>query len=88
QICFVQRRLSGHMADLWKTSTSSMTKSGPKVILIGHSVGTYMAMEILRRHRETHSEKSEQQNFDIVGGILLFPTVKDIAASPSGKKLT
>ncbi|KAL2851749.1 hypothetical protein BJX68DRAFT_66501 [Aspergillus pseudodeflectus] len=88
QICFVQRRLSGHMADLWKTSTSSMTKSRPKVILIGHSVGTYMAMEILRRHRETRSEKSEQQNFDIVGGILLFPTVKDIAASPSGKKLT
>ncbi|KAL2797031.1 hypothetical protein BJX66DRAFT_118369 [Aspergillus keveii] len=88
QICFVQRRLRDHMAALRKTSTSSTTKSRPKVILIGHSVGTYMAMEILRRHRESPSEESGQQDFDIVGGILLFPTVKDIAASPSGKKLT
>ncbi|KAJ0416527.1 hypothetical protein BJY00DRAFT_326240 [Aspergillus carlsbadensis] len=100
QICFVQRRLRGHMADLRRTPTSSTTKSRPKVILIGHSVGTYMAMEILRRHRESHhsgssssprtsgGEASEQQDYDIVGGILLFPTVKDIAASPSGKKLT
>ncbi|KAL3449808.1 hypothetical protein BJX65DRAFT_305823 [Aspergillus insuetus] len=87
QICFVRRKLRDHMANL-RTTSSSTTKSKPKVILIGHSVGTYMAMEILRRHRETHSEESGQQDFDIVGGILLFPTVKDIAASPSGKKLT
>lgn len=51
-----------------------------QVILIGHSVGAYMAMEILNRHRD--------QQFDIIGGIMLFPTVKDIADSPSGQKLT
>lgn len=51
-----------------------------KVILIGHSVGAYMAMEILNRHRD--------QSFDIIGGIMLFPTLMDIAASPSGQKLS
>jgi Lipid-droplet associated hydrolase len=56
----------------------------PRVILVGHSVGTYMAMEILRRHREGGSEAT----FNIVGAILLFPTVMDIAASPAGKLLT
>ncbi|KAJ5619199.1 hypothetical protein N7510_003183 [Penicillium lagena] len=57
-----------------------------KVILIGHSVGAYIAMEILRRHRETAGSKSAE--FDIIGGVMLFPTVMDIAASPSGQKLT
>ncbi|KAL3461570.1 hypothetical protein BJX64DRAFT_154442 [Aspergillus heterothallicus] len=86
QICFVQSKIRGHMAEL-KKEYSSSSASRPKVILIGHSVGTYMAMEVLRRHRESPNP-SDQADFDIVGGILLFPTVKDIAASPSGRKLT
>ncbi|KAL2812577.1 hypothetical protein BJX63DRAFT_239511 [Aspergillus granulosus] len=85
QICFVQGKLRGHLAELRREYSSPESK--PKVILIGHSVGTYMGMEILRRHRESPSP-SEEEGFDIVGGVLLFPTVKDIAASPSGKKLT
>lgn len=74
----------------------------PKVILIGHSVGAYIAMEILRRHRETIPKNSSERRaaepasmndysppeFDIVGGAMLFPTVIDIAASPSGQKFT
>ncbi|KAL2835509.1 hypothetical protein BJY01DRAFT_223578 [Aspergillus pseudoustus] len=86
QICYVQEKLKGHMADL-RSEYSSATSSfagRPKLILIGHSVGTYMTMEILRRHRESLRER----DFDIVGGVLLFPTVKDISASPSGRKLT
>ncbi|KAJ5649384.1 uncharacterized protein N7484_003107 [Penicillium longicatenatum] len=74
-----------------------------KVILIGHSVGAYIAMEILRRHREGipniealsstgsatgHADSSSSSSFDIIGGVMLFPTVKDIAHSPSGQKLT
>ncbi|KAL4916791.1 hypothetical protein BDW62DRAFT_218427 [Aspergillus aurantiobrunneus] len=60
----------------------------PKVILIGHSVGTYMAMEILRRHRERQeTAASENNDFDIIGGVMLFPTVMDIASSPAGQKL-
>ena len=62
----------------------------PKVILIGHSVGAYTAMEVLRRHREKRKLPSDDINdrTDIVAGILLFPTVMDIAKSPSGRILT
>ncbi|KAL4900186.1 hypothetical protein BDW74DRAFT_102804 [Aspergillus multicolor] len=101
QICYVQGRLEGHMRRLRKDpetvssndldlDVASLPK--PKVILVGHSVGTYMAMEILRRHRERRASGSsgndEEADFDIVGGIMLFPTVLDIAKSPSGQKLT
>jgi pimeloyl-ACP methyl ester carboxylesterase len=77
QIRFVHQRLDAVMSD---GSTSSRKRN---VVLIGHSVGAYMAMEVIRRHRE-----SDVSDFDIVGGVLLFPTVMDIAASPSGQKLT
>ncbi|KAL5337139.1 hypothetical protein BJX70DRAFT_251697 [Aspergillus crustosus] len=110
QIRFVQERLEGHMRDLREsatvtTATATATAEGgfagrPRVILIGHSVGSYIAMEVLRRHRESraHASGSDQQqandtitlddSFDITGSILLFPTVMDIAKSPSGQKLT
>ncbi|KAJ5992257.1 hypothetical protein N7451_007981 [Penicillium sp. IBT 35674x] len=115
QIRFVHRKLVDLM-DLNNNSTydasqGQKTESGSfipapkrKVILIGHSVGAYIAMEILRRHREGIpdietlpsetgpekglSESSSSSSFDIVGGVMLFPTVKDIAHSPSGQKLT
>ena len=73
QIVFVQRSLDSFMAHDEKKK---------KVILIGHSVGAYIAMELLRRHRERCSD------FDVVGGIMLFPTVVDIAKSAAGRKLT
>ncbi|KAL4981166.1 hypothetical protein BDW66DRAFT_146920 [Aspergillus desertorum] len=105
QICFVQRRLEGHMRGLRADPTASSYRNDlvshaateverprPKVILIGHSVGTYIAMEILRRHRErqstTNDDVDADANFEITGGIMLFPTVLDIAKSPSGRKLT
>ncbi|RDW74310.1 bifunctional triacylglycerol lipase/ester hydrolase [Aspergillus mulundensis] len=103
QICFVQSRLDGHMRRLRRDSDPVSTNDldldvaseKPKVILIGHSVGTYIAMEILRRHRErqnsgtaSNAEGDADADFDIVGGIMLFPTVLDIAKSPSGQKLT
>jgi pimeloyl-ACP methyl ester carboxylesterase len=105
QICFVQRRLRGNMwrlradptvskhhHDLDPDAATEAETSKPKVILIGHSVGTYIAMEILRRHRERQSTPSDdgdvEVDFEIAGGIMLFPTVLDIAKSPSGQKLT
>jgi hypothetical protein len=90
QICFVQAKLAALMGDEGNMNGSGNAKSTvdtgtrQKVILIGHSVGAYIAMEILRRHREAKPESA----FDIIGGTMLFPTVKDIAASPSGQKLT
>ncbi|PKY06205.1 hypothetical protein P168DRAFT_316226 [Aspergillus campestris IBT 28561] len=85
QICFVQRKLDSFIGGL---------EAGPrraKVILVGHSVGSYIAMEVLRRHRErsdANSASSGAVGFDIIGGAMLFPTVVDIALSPSGRKLT
>ena len=55
----------------------------PKVILMGHSVGAYILLEIIRRHR-TRIESGGSQDFDLIGGILLFPTITHIARSPSG----
>ncbi|KAL4953082.1 hypothetical protein BDW69DRAFT_11470 [Aspergillus filifer] len=112
QIQFVLARLDERMRGLRETSASASVSNPdsnerptqkPKVIIVGHSVGTYMGMEIIRRHRERQAQaqakaqtEGKQQdddfdlefNFDIIGGIMLFPTIMDIAASPSGQKLT
>lgn len=92
QICFVQGNLYQLMRTITDSSGSTPGKK-QKVILTGHSVGTYMAMEILRRHREATAEPNTDSvntvpDFDIIGGVMLFPTVMDISASPSGQKLT
>jgi len=75
QIAYVQARLSSYCTAHSPTSSSQTT---PKVILIGHSVGAYIALEVLRRRA------SLQPTADIVSAVLLFPTVTQIAASPNG----
>ncbi|KAL8920568.1 MAG: hypothetical protein Q9208_006190 [Pyrenodesmia sp. 3 TL-2023] len=59
------------------------TGSTPKVILMGHSVGAYILLEVIRRHRK-QIESKRYQDFDLIGGVLLFPTITHIARSPSG----
>ena len=63
--------------------------SGPKksqpytsIILIGHSVGSYILLELINRLRKSSSILT------IKAGILLFPTVTHIAQSPSGAKIS
>ena len=56
----------------------------PKVILMGHSVGSYVLLEIIRRHVEK-IRSDESKDFDLIGGILLFPTIAEIAQSQLGK---
>jgi pimeloyl-ACP methyl ester carboxylesterase len=48
------------------------------IILIGHSVGTYMLLELLQRLRKSGS------SLKVKGGVLLMPTVMGLAESPSG----
>ena len=86
QIDFVQYKLNAFMYANWSNSITSNEKKSKrlKVILVGHSVGSYISMEILRRHRE----KAFGSEFDIVGAVLLFPTIMDIAVSPAGRILT
>lgn len=64
---------------------------GVKVILAGHSVGAFIAMEVLRTLGERRKKKDVKwlgQEAEIVGGVMLFPTVMDIAKSPSGRVLS
>jgi pimeloyl-ACP methyl ester carboxylesterase len=63
--------------------------SGPRkgqrydsIILIGHSVGTYIIMEMLNRLRKSASP------LKVKAGILLFPTITHLAKSPSGVKFS
>ncbi|KAJ5576005.1 hypothetical protein N7535_002931 [Penicillium sp. DV-2018c] len=99
QIRFVQGKLSALVEDnnsKYKYQSQDgidkekEKKPKQKIILIGHSVGAYIAMEILRRHREaaTSPTGESESDFDIIGGVMLFPTIQDIASSPSGQKLT
>lgn len=50
-----------------------------RVILMGHSLGTYMTLELVRRLSE---------EIRIVGGICLFATVMELAKSASGVKFS
>jgi pimeloyl-ACP methyl ester carboxylesterase len=59
------------------------TGNTPKVILMGHSVGAYILLELIRHHEDMINE-SENEDFDLIGGILLFPTITHIAKSPLG----
>ncbi|PYH41739.1 bifunctional triacylglycerol lipase/ester hydrolase [Aspergillus saccharolyticus JOP 1030-1] len=107
QIRFVQRKLDTCVSSISgghpSSAPANTTEDGPPittpptVLLIGHSVGTYIAMELIRRHRARASSSPSagplsgtvnHPSFTISGGILLFPTVVDIAKSPSGRKLT
>jgi hypothetical protein len=93
QIVFVHDKLNALMRqNASSANDTSASSARRKVILMGHSVGAYIAMEVLRRHREANPESQPDNryevDFDIIGGVMLFPTVKDIAHSPSGQKLT
>ncbi|KAF2157964.1 hypothetical protein K461DRAFT_317978 [Myriangium duriaei CBS 260.36] len=77
QIAYIDDALS-HAHDEVQSLTSS---SNIRVVLIGHSVGAYMLMEILRWRKQSASMMR------IVGGICLTPTVVDLRGSPSGRKV-
>ncbi|EGR44202.1 uncharacterized protein TRIREDRAFT_70847 [Trichoderma reesei QM6a] len=55
------------------------------VILMGHSVGAYIALEVFHRHTKnpTHAPHLRLRH-----GFLLFPTLTHIAASPSGRRVS
>ncbi|KAF5020620.1 hypothetical protein F66182_7351 [Fusarium sp. NRRL 66182] len=55
------------------------------VILMGHSVGSYISVEIFHRHM-SHPERAP--HLTLRHGILLFPTLTHLAKSPSGVKFT
>ncbi|KAK4100203.1 hypothetical protein N658DRAFT_428335 [Parathielavia hyrcaniae] len=81
------------------TSTLSPGRSFSSVILIGHSVGSYIALELFHRAaaattttqpHDTHDTSPiipEKQPVPLHFAILLFPTISHIARSRSGQRL-
>jgi hypothetical protein len=68
-----------------------------KVILIGHSVGAYIALEMIQKlnkceshhlslsHYPTSKPGTMSAPFKIISAILLTPTILDLALSPTGR---
>jgi len=67
-----------HSALQAATQALTAASTPPRVILVGHSIGAYIALELLRlqHHRAAGGPPAS--------AIGLFPTVADIAASPNG----
>lgn len=56
-----------------------------KVILIGHSVGAYIGLELVRRWQGRRDSESDGVDADIVGFVGLWPTITWISKSSNGK---
>jgi hypothetical protein len=80
QIDHMERKLFKQVDALRRPGDSGSLS--PKVILMGHSVGAYILLELIRQHRMRIDEG--EKDFDLIGGILLFPTITHIAQSPLG----
>ncbi|KAL7957951.1 hypothetical protein V8C34DRAFT_284362 [Trichoderma compactum] len=52
------------------------------VVLMGHSVGAYISVEIFHRHMQ---DPSQAPHLNLRHGFLLFPTLTHIANSPQGR---
>ncbi|PUU83278.1 hypothetical protein B9Z19DRAFT_1061079 [Tuber borchii] len=57
-------------------------KGWDRVLLMGHSVGAYVFMEVIREL------KGKGEKVEVVGGVGLFPTIVDIGKSPNGRLMT
>uniref|UniRef100_A0A3B5KT09 Lipid droplet-associated hydrolase n=1 Tax=Xiphophorus couchianus TaxID=32473 RepID=A0A3B5KT09_9TELE len=51
---------------------------GTRLVLVGHSIGCYMILEMMRRSPE----------LEVLKAVLLFPTIERMAQSPQGKVMT
>ncbi|KAI5790279.1 hypothetical protein EDC01DRAFT_747423 [Geopyxis carbonaria] len=61
--------------------------AGTGVVLMGHSMGCYLALSMLHAIHSAPPSSLLPRRTSVLGGIMLFPTVVDIAASPSGQRL-
>jgi pimeloyl-ACP methyl ester carboxylesterase len=63
------------------------SKAPIKVILIGHSVGAWIALEMIHQLSTSSTSKPEGTiiDFSVTSAILLTPTILDLALSPTGR---
>jgi hypothetical protein len=78
------RHAEDELADLVE-DVSDDGQRDVRVVVMGHSVGSFIALEIIRRLR-AHGLVGEDYATRIVGGISLFPTIMEIFKSENGQK--
>lgn len=84
QVDFSLERLRTYI----QTSQKQDAQGKPKVILIGHSFGTFVIAEMMKRvFSKNGTGKTEDDGFEIIGSILLFPPLPDLEKSPRGEKI-
>ncbi|KND88987.1 hypothetical protein TOPH_06518, partial [Tolypocladium ophioglossoides CBS 100239] len=76
--------LRGCGSDYGSSSGSSSGSGYDFVVLAGHSVGAYIAVDIFHRHAR---QPDRAPRLVLRHGLLLFPTIASIDASPSGRRL-
>ncbi|KAF2265457.1 hypothetical protein CC78DRAFT_493357 [Lojkania enalia] len=61
-----------------------------RIILMGHSLGTYVSMEVLRRLRTASAKdrNGEGDGVRVIGAVCLFTTIMNLKGSPSGRKVS
>jgi hypothetical protein len=77
QITFMERMLKQHIKFL-----SAGGEDKWKVILVAHSLGSYISLELIRRCRE-RGKVEERSGMRIIGSICLFPGILHLAKSPN-----
>jgi pimeloyl-ACP methyl ester carboxylesterase len=55
------------------------------VVVIGHSIGAYMALETVAKWQELSQQGPT--NMRLSAGICLFPTIYELALSPTGRQV-
>ncbi|KIW09403.1 uncharacterized protein PV09_00297 [Verruconis gallopava] len=77
--------IDGMEAELW--GAVELTKRDGEqleVIIMGHSLGSFITLELIQRHRR-RLENGQNEPCVITAGICLFATVVDIASSERGQ---
>jgi pimeloyl-ACP methyl ester carboxylesterase len=69
--------------ELLQFAVEKLGDKNRKVLLMAHSMGAYLSLEMI-----TGLKKATEEGSKILGGIMLFPTVLEIADSPQGRLLT
>lgn len=93
QVSFVETQIKAEAKRVRNGHNHSGASTDPlRIILIGHSIGAYILLEIIARRQAQpnldHGGSPTDAAFEIAGGICLFPTIVDIAKSPSGRKVS
>ena len=88
QISRVRQRVEAKVAELSDGGTTSQAEPMP-VVLIGHSVGSYILLEVIAQWQQEQREQTPAAtSYRPVAGICLFPTVTEIAKSSKGRQLS